>query len=257
MIDDLLLISGNDIPFAEARLSIHQPSLKEIAYITEQRFWFGCEILRFDKENLSEEESQKLKDISNFRLIMGLLMDKSIDINKTKINVLSLLSLLFPTGKILLNETIQIEDVETHQVGEINQNNFQQFKEILIEMFCLNGKENKEYNPSGDLAKKIAEKIKRGRQKKAKLESKSDKISFFSRYISILAIAKNKSINQIMDYTIYQLMDEFNRFMLYKSNQDWIRFKIAGATGMKDPQDWLKDIHSYTNDNFNKEETLI
>ena len=57
MIDDLLLISGNDIPFAEARLSIHQPSLKEIAYITEQRFWFGCEILRFDKENLSEEES--------------------------------------------------------------------------------------------------------------------------------------------------------------------------------------------------------
>ena len=45
---------------------------------------------------------------------MGLLMDKSIDINKTKINVLSLLSLLFPTGKILLNETIQIEDIETH-----------------------------------------------------------------------------------------------------------------------------------------------
>ena len=62
-------------------------------------------------------------------------------------------------------------------------------------MFCLDGQENKEYNPSGDLAKKIADKIRRGRQKKAKLESKKEKVSFFSRYISILAIAKNKSIN--------------------------------------------------------------
>jgi hypothetical protein len=114
MIDDLLLISGNDIPFAEARLSIHQPSLKEIAYITEQKFWFGCEILRFDKESLVEEEKKKLENVSNFQLIMGLLMDKNIDSAKTKINVISLLSLLFPTGKILLNKDIQIEDLETH-----------------------------------------------------------------------------------------------------------------------------------------------
>ena len=49
MIDELLLLSGNDIPFPEARLTIHQPRLKEIAYITEPRFWFGCELLKFDK----------------------------------------------------------------------------------------------------------------------------------------------------------------------------------------------------------------
>ena len=48
--DELLLLSGNDIPFPEARLTIHQPRLREIAYITEQRFWPGCELLKFNKD---------------------------------------------------------------------------------------------------------------------------------------------------------------------------------------------------------------
>jgi len=33
MIDTLLLLSGNDVPFIKAGISIHQPSLKEIAYV--------------------------------------------------------------------------------------------------------------------------------------------------------------------------------------------------------------------------------
>ena len=33
MLNKLLLLSGNDIPFVEAQMIIHQPSLKEIAYV--------------------------------------------------------------------------------------------------------------------------------------------------------------------------------------------------------------------------------
>ena len=54
MLDELLLLSGNDIPFPIARLTIHQPRLKEIAYITEERFWPGCEYLKFDKDFLED-----------------------------------------------------------------------------------------------------------------------------------------------------------------------------------------------------------
>jgi hypothetical protein len=50
MIDELLLLSGNDIPFLEARMTIHQPRIHEIAYITEHKFWMGCQLLIFDKE---------------------------------------------------------------------------------------------------------------------------------------------------------------------------------------------------------------
>jgi len=109
-------------------------------------------------------------------------------------------------------------------------------------MFCLTDKENKEYNPSGDLARKIANKIKRGREKKAEL-APDTKIAMFSRYISILAVGEKKDINDLMNYTVYQLMDEFNRYELKLQYDSWEKYRIAGATGLDDPEDWLKDIH--------------
>lgn len=50
-----------------------------------------------------------------------------------------------------------------------------------------------------------------------------------------------------MDYTIYQLMDEFNRYQLKSRYDTYIQFKCAGATDMQDPEDWFKDIHSGLN----------
>ena len=249
MVDDLLLLSGNDIPFIQARVSIHQPTLKEIAYITEQRFWNGYEFLKLDKDSFDIKELEQLENISNFQLILSLLSDKNdSNTKKMKNNLLFFLSIIFPTSSInITQEKIILQNQQTKERGEINNNNFSIFLKILNDMFSLET-DNKQYDPSGDLAKKIADKIKRGRRKKAQLEpKKQQKISFFSRYISILATAKQKSINEIMSYTVYQLMDEFNRYMLFKANEQWFSMKIAGATGLKDPQDWLKDIHSQGN----------
>lgn len=244
MIDELLLISGNDIPLLEGQLVIHQPTLKEIAYITEQKFWMGYEVLKFDKSSLSNKELDGLENFSNFQLILSLLKEQGANARQIKINVFSLLSILFPTSIIEIKENqIQLQDVEHKKNGFINDKNFNTFKEILSNMFYLGNNENKQYNPGGKLAKRIADQLKKGQKKRAQLGSKQEKISFFSKYISILATAKNKSINEIMGYTIYQLMDEFNRFMLYKQNEQWFAMKIAGASGMKDPEDWLKDIH--------------
>jgi hypothetical protein len=77
--DELLLLSGNDLPFPEARLTIHQPRLKEIAYITEQRFWSGCELLKFDKRSLESKDKVDLSNISNFNIIMTMVQEKSLE----------------------------------------------------------------------------------------------------------------------------------------------------------------------------------
>lgn len=243
MIDELLLISGNDIPFPQAGLTIHQPTLKEIAYITEQHFWNGCQLLKFDKEILPDQDKVGLSNISNFNIIMTVVQEKSIESRQARVKIMSILALLFPTNEILLKKNvIQLRNPQSGQVKEINNENFQVFKEILIDMFCLSSQEDKQYNPSGELAKKIANKIKRGRQQKAKL-APDTKVAIFSRYISILAVGLQKDINSYMNYTVYQIMDEFKRFELKLHYDSWQRFKIAGATGMKDPEDWLKDIH--------------
>lgn len=243
MLDELLLLSGNDLPFPQAQLTIHQPRLKEIAYITQKQFWPGCEILKFNKENLIDQDKIDLSNMSNFNIIMMIIQEKNLQAYQAKLNVLSLLALLFPTKEILLEKgAIQLRDNQTGEVNEINEDNFEAFKEIIITMFCLTNKENKQYNPSGQLAQKIADKIKKGRQKKAKLAPDS-KIAILSRYVSILAVGEKKNINDLMNYTIYQLMDEFNRFELKLRYDSWQRFKAAGCSGMDDPEDWLKDIH--------------
>lgn len=241
--DELLLLSGNDIPFPEARLTIHQPRLREIAYITEQRFWPGCELLKFNKESLPDEDKIDLSNMSNFNIIMTMIQEKSLESQQARLNVMSILALTFPTSETLLSrKAIQLRNHQTGEVSEINDENFEAFKQILISMFCLTDKENKEYNPSGDLARKIANKIKKGRETKAKLAPET-KIAILSRYISILAVGQQKDINMLMNYTVYQLMDEFNRYELKLHYDSWERYKIAGATGMQDPEDWLKDIH--------------
>ena len=243
MIDDLLLLSGNDLPFPEAKLIIHQPRLKEIAYITEQRFWSGCELLKFNKDILADEDKIDLLNKSNFNIIMMMIQEKKIESQQARLNILSILALLFPTSQISLKrQAIQLRNYQNNEVNEINEENFDAFKEILINMFCLTNKENKQYNPSGELARKIANKIKKGREQKAKL-APDTKISILSRYVSILAIGLQKDINTLMNYTVYQLMDVFNRYELKLHYDSWEKYKIAGAKGMEDPDDWLKDIH--------------
>lgn len=247
VIDELLLLSGNDLPFPEARLTVHQPRLKEIAYITEQRFWHGCEFLNFNKELLPNQDKVDLSNMSNFNIIMTIIQERSLESQQARLNVMSILALLFPTNEILLGkQVIQIREPQTNEVGEINQDNFEAFKRILTSMFCLTNSENKEYNPSGQLARKIADKIKKGREQRAKLAPET-KIAIFSRYVSILAVGQKKDINTLMDYTVYQLMDEFNRYQLKINYDTWERYRVAGATGMSDPEDWFKDIHEENN----------
>ena len=245
MIDDLLLLSGNDIPFPQAQITIHQPLLKEIAYITEERFWHACELLKFDKENLLDQDKNDLLNKSNFNIIMMMIQEKNIQSQQAKLGILSLLALLFPTDKILLNnKAILLQNYQTDEIKQINENNFEDFKRILINMFCLTTEENKQYNPDGALAKKIANQIMKGRQQKAKLAPEMQKISILNRYVSILAIGQRKNINDLMNYTVYQLMDEFNRYKLKMHYDTWEKFRLAGATDLEDPEDWLKDIHN-------------
>ena len=71
MLNELLLLSGNDIPIEEIHLLLHQPTIKEIALIGEDKFFSGCEFLRFTKEKLSSEDRNRLENISNFEIIMS------------------------------------------------------------------------------------------------------------------------------------------------------------------------------------------
>lgn len=242
MDNELLLLSGNDIPFPQARLSIHQPTIREIAYVGEENFYTGCEFLRFSKDNLNDEDKIHLENYSNFDVLMSIIKEQNPTVQKNRICVILVLSLLFPDYEIKINNNcFQLKKQE--EIYEINNKNFEIFLDILNEMFCLKSKNDNTYNPSGNVAKKIAEKLKKRHQKLAEKEGPK-KVAIISRYVSILAVGQQKDINSFMQYTVYQLFDEFKRYELKLNWDIYLQAKMAGAKDLKEVDDWMKDIHS-------------
>lgn len=244
MINDLMLLAGVDIPFIEAQIAIHQPTLKEISMIGEESFYTGCGVLNFSKDNLSPEDRINLMGVSNFEILMSILAGNHLDVRQNKVCALMVLSLLFPGYEIkfsLKEITLQKED----EIRSINSENFERFKEILTAMFCLKGRgseEHPEYNPGGKYAKEIADKIAKGRQKVAEQKGEQ-KISILSLFASIVAVGQQQDLNEVLNYTVYQLFDQYDRFELREANDMYFRAQLAGARDLKEIDNWRKNIH--------------
>lgn len=256
--NELLLLSGTDIPFIEATLIIHQPTLKEISFLGEARFLTGCDILTFTKEKkFSQQDRIKLSNYSNFNILMTMLTDKKSSMKKQDLeSVQMLMELLFPQYIVSLTPVGWIfTDAETQQLaGQINNDNFEIFSQIINKMFCLEKTTGQtEYNPVGKTAEKIAEKFRKARQKLATMKGNSaNKVAIYSRYASILAISEKIDLNIVMRYTVYQLFDQFSRSQLKNDYDNYIKARLAGAKDMKDPEDWRKDL-----DESPEQKTLI
>lgn len=243
MDNELLLLSGNDIPFAAAGLVIHQPTIKEIAYLGEEVFFTGCEFLNFSKDMLPEEDKSRLELYSNFDILMSIMKEKNATVLKNKLCIEMVLSLIFPTYQIeIKSEYISLVDQEDVE-HQINNNNFEDFKDIIVNMFRLTKRDKSEYQPMGEMAKKIADKLKKRHQKLAEQNKEKQKIAILNRYVSILATGQRKDINTLLQYTVYQLFDEFSRYQLKVNYDIFVKAKLAGAKDIKDPDDWMKDLY--------------
>lgn len=241
-LDELLLLSGNDIPFRMGRCSVHQPRLNEIAYIGEEAFHIGSRFLLFDKDNLQTQDKSGLDNQSNFNIFMSVM--NSAEGARHKTDAMLVLTLMFPKAKVKIDKDkilLQQENIES----SVNEYNFDEFQDIVRQMFCLNsmGGENGQYNPADALANKIAEKFKKRQQRLAGMKE-NQKVNIFSRYASILAVGLQKDMNEIMQYTVYQIMDEFERFKLKQDFDVYVQAKMAGAKDMEEVKNWMEDIHS-------------
>lgn len=250
MINELLLLSGNDIPIDEINLLLHPPTIKEIAYIGEDKFFSGCEFLRFTKDKLNSEDRNRLENISNFEIIMSIMREKDPSVQKNKTCAQMVLSLLFPTYQIQIDiENLKIVFTRDELTFELNKNNYDKFIEALNEILCLDGGSS-DYKPSGSLARQIADKL---RDRQAKLAAAkgmdNQKIAILSRYVSILAVGENKDMNSLLNYTTYQLFDEFKRYQLKISWDIHLKAQLAGAKDLQEVDDWMEDIHSNVDEN--------
>lgn len=236
-LDELYLQSGNDIPFGIAQVTIHQPRINEIGFIGEENFHIGCQFLVFDRNRLSEKDKSDLRDHSDFDIFMSVI--NSSDKARHKTDAIMVLALLFPEYKIKIERDKILLQLENFS-SSINENNFNDFKSILNQIFCLGSDaEGSNYNPADDLAAKIAEKLRKGREKRAEANGETTKVSIFSKYISILSVGLQKDKNELLNYTVYQLRDEFDRFIAKQNYDIYIQAKLAGAKDLEEVQNWM------------------
>lgn len=245
MNNELLLLSKNDIPFTQAQVNIHQPTLKEISFISEESFHVGSQFLNFSIDNLSYEDKVNLANKTDFEVFMSIMNSK--EKAKYKTDALLVLTLLFPEHQIKIDTDRILLVRQDGFSSSINNLNYDTFKTILSAMFCLNEVQNEKegYNPADAYAAKLAEKFKKRQALLAKEKGVNlNKISIFSRYVSILAVGENKDINELMNYTVYQLKDEFKRFQKKQEFDFYIQAKMAGAQDLEEVDNWMIDIHS-------------
>lgn len=246
MNNKLILLTGADIPFIEGTATLHQPTLYEISFLGEAGFFTGCELLRFSKEMLTDEDKTNLTNYNDFHILMSIINDYSDSMAYNVSCALTVLDLIFPKYTVKCAPlAIELLDVESgERVGAINEMNFSAFKDILADMFCLKmAAKEPEYNVQGVLAQQIADKLKNRHKQLAERSNSLKNISIFSRYISILTVGECKDMLSFMKYTVYQLFDEFQRFELKRAaDMTWMA-RLAGATGLQDPEDWTKDLH--------------
>ncbi|MBQ8206365.1 MAG: hypothetical protein IJZ77_02790 [Bacilli bacterium] len=245
MINELLLLSKNDIPFIEAQVNIHQPTISEISFISEESFHIGCQLLTFSKKLLSQQDKSNLENTSDFEIFMSIMNSPESVIQRA--HTIKVLTLLFPEYEVLVTKENIILKNENHK-AVIDANNFLYFQRIIKDMFdmesSLDESQEPDYNPADAFAAKIAEKLKKRRNVLAeKQKDNISKIAIFSRFISILAVGEKKDMNDLMQYSVYQLKDEMKRFKLKDRFDMYVKAKMAGAQDLEEVDDWMKDIH--------------
>lgn len=252
MVDILLLLSGNDIPFDEAQLILHPPKIREIAFIGEENLWGGVEFLNFSKELLSDEDKNRLSSKSDFEIFMSVLSHSDLSIKMRKTQMELVFTLLFPQYHISFSPSSIIFQPEEDKGNllKIDETTFPSFRELIKTIFCLDqikgDGEVREYRPANAAAELLVKKFKDRKKKLAqakKEEGAESGLGILSSYISILTVALGHNMNDLFEYTIYQLVDEFKRQQL-KMNFDMnIQARMAGAQNLKEAENWMGNIH--------------
>lgn len=237
----LALMCGTDIPVPECQLTIHQPRIKEIAFIGEADFFTGIQCLCLHKSMFVQDESL-LETTNNFQIFMTVMSEKEA-VDK-KVAVQQVCTLLFPNMKVTFTPRSMLLIGEGCTVT-IDENNFEFLQTALTSICCLKTgpMDQQNFNPANAEAKKIADKLMRGRQRVAAQKGATN-TSLFTQYLSTITIGLNSmSLQDAMDLTMYQLYDLVERYMLYLNWDMDIRSRLAGAKPDSQPENWMKNIH--------------
>ena len=250
-------LSGADIPITECGIALTQPTILQIEQVGEMDFLYGVSCFaQYEKIiNTLRQGNTELEEVSDFQLLLevintssGAQMKKGVDI---------LFSLCLPRYEVQWEEDsiVFLEQTEKELVprGRVHGFNFDVFSAVIKDLFADKSALNKEdeYNPANEKAKEIADKIQKGKEKIAK--QKGEKVdkevspgSLYGTMISILSVGVPYDINALYNYTPFQLMDAFTRYMAKVASDQYERISLVplmDTSKIEAPEPWMRSLY--------------
>lgn len=255
-IDKLTLMAGANIPVLELRVNMHQPTIREIAVLGEEKFYVSVGLFSINAKNVAKaltlnlEETdierielvrKSIESLSDFELLLQVLNEEQDALRSFEM----ILQLVLPDYIFSVEERfiLGFNRTDTKETITITEENYPFLKDTLYEMFCLGIVKAEEFNTQDDRARAIAAKIKKARERVRIAKGENlEKTYVLANYISSLGIGSNAlNIINAVDLTVYQLFNQMERFGLYVQNDYAVRAAMTGAKGVE-MIDWLKNI---------------
>ena len=235
------LMTGIAIPIPECQLILHQPSIKEISYLGEQTYFTGAQVLCLNKRMFVKDEVD-LDAINNFQIFMMVMVEK--ETGDKKKSTLDTLRLLFPEYKVLLTPQSLLFQKDGQEPIMIDVNNFEILQEYLRQVFCVKTgpMDQQAFNPANAEAKRIADKLMRGRERIA-AEKGTSMSSIIVQYLSILPVAVHVPKSELESYSLFAFYDLIERFALWINWDLDVRTRLAGGKPDSHPENWMKSLH--------------
>lgn len=235
-------------------ITLHNPTISEISESlpNEEDFLF---VLKLFNTSLKENFDTNIDNATDFQILQTLLLTtqeiEGLTIQK-KNAIIQFFLMILKSYDFKITDNAFIF-TKKDNIFILDSNNFQEFRNIVSDMFGTNeffkskeANNDAEFNPSDERAKKIAEKILKGRktaQKQKLLDAEIEKPSkgIIENYVSILSIGlKIPSPVLCKELSFYNLVQEYKR---YVAKTEWdldIKQKLAGGTPEESPDFWMK-----------------
>ena len=241
-IDKLLLETGSKIYIDEIKAYIVQPTIRNISEVMQgEKQFLTCityickTIVDIDelKQNndITEEDIQIFSKISSFEYLLKLFFPNYI------------WELENDNNNVYINMTDQDQkNQDENKNFQINKKNYDLIIKYIEKIVNLNfNKQEDDYNPINEKAREIAEKLKESHKKLQEIKNQNGEDYFYAKVINLLRGTGYFDMQALLDMTIYQLVQTYQRFSLYDGRQIQTIYHAAGAE-IKDFIDWTQEI---------------
>lgn len=211
----LKILANEPIPLDD--IFIYPISIKEISKFGYTQYNQALKILCISRQEIKDLIGE---DISPFEFLrVNMIFDPNIE------KLLSKLLLLIFKNKVLFSDKKQAFTIGN---GLLNKNNFDKFVDVIREQNCIITEDTDE-KPCNEKAKLILEKRRKVRNKLKKSSHVEENLTIYD-LVNIVSVGMNLSINEVMEYSIYQLSSQFQRLMAKENYYVNILALIHGAS---------------------------